>query len=84
MVGTSVSLKAIQVNNLRFIRTEDLCPYWLITKHQVFVEQTGSGIQKISGPLFTAKVASLIFSDWLSLTVRRSLEIFDFQSTESS
>jgi hypothetical protein len=58
-------------------------PYYFVTESRVFAKLRGSDIQKISGPLFAAKVASLIFSDWLSLEFGRSLEISDFQSTES-
>jgi hypothetical protein len=37
------------------------------------VHLSGSGGQKISGPLFAAKFTSLIFPDWPSLKIRRFL-----------
>jgi hypothetical protein len=39
----------------------------------MFAEPRPSDIQKISGPLFAEKIASLIITDWPSLKMRRSL-----------
>jgi hypothetical protein len=50
----------------------------------VFAELRGSDVQKISGSLCAAKVASLILANWLGLKFGRSLEISGYQSPESS
>jgi hypothetical protein len=62
----------------------DLHPYILLTRSTVFAEPKCPDIQDISGPLSAAEVISLIFLDWPSFKIRRSLEFQNFQSTGSS
>jgi hypothetical protein len=74
-----INLVSYVCREFRTSRSADLRPYTSITGSRVFAEPRGSDAQKISGPLFAAKVAFLIFPDRHSFKFW-SLWIFRFSN----